>query len=109
MPASTSTANEHEGVGDAGRWSLDDCPALKEHVADNTRYADAEVIEGKRVSTGGNQADARRDLDRERTDTPEKQQPEDESRHLPPTIIYSGFLSAATIAGTISNRSPTMP
>ena len=124
VAAERDEAPEHERVRDAGSRPLGDRPALQDHVdrkrlTRNPRWSRENVF-----GRGGNQADARRDLRREGADEDEEQQPEDERCHRRstqrsqrsqrpsrwrPCVLMSSVFSASIIAGTISNRSPTMP
>ena len=119
---------EHERVRHAGDRPLRDRLALKRTSRTKPLDAEAEVVEGKGVGRGGDQPDARRHLRRERADERDEQQPEDERFHttinaetaetaekaflcaLCELCVHVVTLSAPSIiAGTISNRSPTMP
>jgi hypothetical protein len=91
---------EHEGVRDAGNRPLADRSHLKDDVHQKAVDPKPEVVEGKRLGGDGNQLNATCDLRREGSDGRHEQQPERESGHC---------FSALIIAGTISNRSPTMP
>ena len=88
--------------------------------------AEAEVVEGERVGRRGDQPDARRHLRRERADERDDEQPRDDGGHdvnaetastqssnasaqRARRVTVVTTFSASISAGTISNRSPTMP
>ena len=99
---------------------------LEDDVQEKTLEPEAEVVEGKRVGRGENQADARRHLRREDADGHDEKQPEHDEPmafnraerkiHCSAGSACSAVdvspdhaFRAAIIAGTTSNRSPTMP
>ena len=78
------------------------------------------MVDGDGVGRGGDQADAGRDLRGERAGEDQHEHPESEHFHRQTTNghpfrrdlerLGSGYsFSALVSAGTISNRSPTMP
>ena len=81
---------------------LDRLP-LQDDVDQKAPDTEGGIVETERVGSSRDETDACRDLRRERADEPEDEQPEDQRRRG----TYS--FSAVIIAGTISNRSPTMP
>ncbi len=107
---------EHERVGQAGGGTLDDRLPLADDVDEKSGDSESEVIEGKRVGSGRDQADACRDLRGKRPDEDDDEQPEQQRCHGHTNHGARGRLSRlinssrrAVSAGTISNRSPTMP
>ena len=77
---------------------------LQQNVGDEALDAKRNVLDRERVGRGGDQLDAPRHLRSKRADEREQENPEDNSGHA---IAYC--FTASMMAGTISNRSPTMP
>ena len=81
---------------------LDRLP-LQDDVDQEAPDAESGILERDRLGSGSDQADAGRNLRRKRAGEPEDEQPEDQRGR-------GGYsFRALIIAGTISNRSPTMP
>ena len=87
----------------AGSRSLTNGSNLQDDIAQKAFATEGNVLDGKGIRGGGDQLDAAGNLRRERADEGEEEEPEDER------LRADHAFTAAMIAGTISNRSPTMP
>jgi hypothetical protein len=94
---------EDERVRKARQRPFLDRLPLQDDIDQKAPDAEGGILERDRMGSGSDQADAGRNLRCKRADEPEDEQPEDQRRR-------GGYsFSAVIIAGTISNRSPTMP
>src|SRR5581483_1255646 len=95
-------APEHEQVCEADERLVAEDPALEHDIEDPRRRAIAEVVEAEVVLRAREQAIAHRHLLREPADKEQDEEAED------PGLDHQRF-NSLMMAGTISNRSPTMP
>ena len=119
IAAERDEAPEHKGMGQSGQGPLDERLPLTDDVDQEAFDALGGVLSRKRVRRGGNETHARGHLRRKRADKSDRQQPQEQRLHLGQLWLNQGersvaidprqALSAAIKAGTISNRSPTMP
>ena len=135
VAAKRDEAPEDERVREAGGRPLGDGLALQHDVDEEPLNPEPEAIEREGIRGGRDQADARRDLRGEDADEDDDEQPEDERGHdddqrrdaddrreqpgaalcrlrrarRARRVHATHAFSAATMAGTISNRSPTIP